>query len=103
MPKDPVKKAQIRAFCEVINSGLHPYQNLRCLAKIHEDFQGDKIKWARDWIVRGMELLEGMLKKSKGKYCFGDEITIADCFFVPHVQGGAARFKVSLDDYPTVK
>ena len=33
-PKDPVKKAQIRGFCEVINSGLHPYQNLRVLEKI---------------------------------------------------------------------
>lgn len=44
-----------------------------------------------------------MLEKTKGKYCFGDEITAADCFFAPHVQGGSARFNVSLDDYPNVK
>lgn len=31
LPKDPVKKAKVRAFCEVINSGMHPYQNLRVL------------------------------------------------------------------------
>ena len=44
-----------------------------------------------------------MLKQTHGKYCFGDEITAADLFFVPHVQGGSARFNVSLEDYPTVK
>jgi len=31
LPQDPLLKAQIRGFCEVINSGIHPYQNLRLL------------------------------------------------------------------------
>ena len=30
-----------------------------------------------------------MLIKTRGKYCFGDEITAADLFFAPHVQGGS--------------
>jgi glutathione S-transferase len=34
LPKDPIKKAQVRAFCEVINAGIHPYQNLRLLEKV---------------------------------------------------------------------
>ena len=38
-----------------------------------------------------------MLKNSRGKYCFGDELTAADLFFVPQVQGGSTRFNVSLD------
>jgi glutathione S-transferase len=53
-PKDPILKAQIRGFCEVINSGIHPYQNLRCLDKVAADYKGDKIEWARYWVVRGM-------------------------------------------------
>lgn len=44
-----------------------------------------------------------MLKKSRGKYCFGDQITAADLFFAPHVQGGSTRFNVSLDAYPNIK
>ena len=44
-----------------------------------------------------------MLPKTKGKFCFGDQITLADAFFVPHVQGGVARFGVDLDKYPNVK
>jgi maleylacetoacetate isomerase len=30
-PKDPVKKAQVKGICEVVNSDIHPYQNLRLL------------------------------------------------------------------------
>jgi hypothetical protein len=30
----PIKRAQIRGFCEVINSGIHPYQNLKLLEKL---------------------------------------------------------------------
>ena len=44
-----------------------------------------------------------MLKKTRGKYCFGDQITAADIFFVPHVQGGTVRFGVGLEDYPNVR
>lgn len=41
-----------------------------------------------------------MLAKSKGKYCFGDNITLADVFFYPQVMGGIARFGVNIKDYP---
>jgi glutathione S-transferase len=53
LPKDPVLRAQIRGFCEVINSGLHPYQNLRCLEKVGRYPNADKVEWAKDWVVRG--------------------------------------------------
>ena len=37
LPQDPLKKAKVRysfkninrGFCEIINSGIHPYQNIR--------------------------------------------------------------------------
>lgn len=43
LPKDPVLKAKVRGFCELINSAMHPYQNLRVLEKIAKDYNGDKI------------------------------------------------------------
>ena len=82
---------------------MHPYQNLRCLVKINTDYGGDKIEWAKYWVNKGMDLIETMLQKSKGKYCFGDDITIADAFFIPHVQGGVARFGVDLTKYPVAE
>jgi len=44
-----------------------------------------------------------MLAHSKGKYCFGDEVTMADVFLAPHVLGGVARFGVDIEQYPKVK
>lgn len=69
---DLVKKAQIRGFCEVINSGLHPYQNLRLLEKVHNDFKADKMEFAKEWVIKGFKTIEKMLAKTMGKYCFGD-------------------------------
>lgn len=102
MPKDAVKRAQIRGFCEVVNSGMHPYQNLRLLEIVGND-QASRMKFAAEWVNRGMKTFEGLLAKSKGKYCFGDEVTLADAFFYPQVVGGIARFGVKIDDYPLSK
>ena len=44
-----------------------------------------------------------MLERSKGKFCFGDAVTLADCFFAPQEQGGIARFGVEIDSYPRCK
>ncbi len=47
--------------------------------------------------------MEQMLKKRKGKYCFGNDVTLADAFFYPQVMGGIARFGVKIDDFPLCK
>lgn len=47
----------MRGFCEVINSGMHPYQNLRLLEKVGTEFNADKMKFAKDWVTRGMNTL----------------------------------------------
>lgn len=82
---------------------MHPYQNLRLLEKVGTEFNADRIKFAKDWVLRGMATFEALLEKTHGKYCFGDELTLADCFFAPQVQGGIARFGVEIDQYPLCK
>ena len=81
---------------------MHPYQNLRMMQKVAEEGL-DKMKFAAYWVNRGMATLEKMLPKTKGKYCFGDEVTLADAFFTPHVIGGIARFGVQIEEYPLCK
>lgn len=51
---------------------MHPYQNLRLLEKVGTEFNADKMKFAKDWVLRGMDTFEALLEKTKGKYCFGD-------------------------------
>ena len=88
----------------MINSGFQPYQNRKLLDKVAEDFGADKLKFKAYWIQRGMKVIEALLIKAKaGKYCCGDEITLADVFFYPQVKVGAARFGVNIDEYPLSK
>ena len=54
LPKDPLTKAQVRAFCELINSGMQPLINLKVLQAI-EERQIDRIEWAKKWLNPGFK------------------------------------------------
>lgn len=103
-PGDPEFRAKIRTFCEVINSDIHPYQNLRLLEKINEDYNADKIAWGKYWTNRGVSTLEKILvaNNSSGKYVFGDQITAADILFYPQVTATKVRWGNDLSQYPNV-
>lgn len=103
LPKDPIAAAQVRAVCEMINSGIQPIQNLSVLVYLEGDMgaQGKRVEWSRHWITRGFDALEQMLQSSAGRFSFGDSITLADCFVIPQVYN-AHRFKVDMSRYPII-
>ena len=76
------KRLQIRRLCEVINSGTQPIQNVGVLARVAE-FGGDKKDWAVKTIEKGLGTFEKLIQETAGKYCVGDEVTLADTFLVP--------------------
>jgi maleylacetoacetate isomerase len=98
----PEKRAKIVEFCEVINSGIQPLQNLSLLQFMQEkaSFSSeDKLKWGSDVIDKGFVQLENLLKKSKqGDFCFGNEVTAAECFLIPQIYN-ARRFQVDMENY----
>ncbi|XP_068436370.1 maleylacetoacetate isomerase isoform X1 [Clinocottus analis] len=98
LPADPQKRAQVRMISDVIASGIQPLQNLYVLQKIG----AEKAQWAQHFIDRGFQALEPILKLTAGKYCVGDEISMADICLVPQVYN-AERFKVDVGQYPTIK
>lgn len=103
-PQDPLLKAQVRQFCENINSFMHPLGNLKVLQYLeskHAYSTTDKEAWVQHWLKKGFEALESAAEKTHGKYCFGDEITAADLFLVPQIFT-AERFKVDLNPYVTL-
>ncbi|KAL7380612.1 hypothetical protein ABVT39_020641 [Epinephelus coioides] len=98
LPVDPKKRAQVRMISDVIASGIQPLQNLYVIQKIG----AEKVQWAQHFIERGFQALEPILKQTAGKYCVGDEISMADICLVPQVYN-AERFKVDVGQYPTIK
>ncbi|XP_068607668.1 maleylacetoacetate isomerase isoform X2 [Brachionichthys hirsutus] len=98
LPADLKKRAQVRMISDLIASGIQPLQNLYVIQKIG----AEKVQWSQHFINRGFQALEPVLKETAGKYCVGDEISMADICLVPQVYN-AERFKVDLEEYPTIK
>lgn len=82
LPQDPYKRCKVRELSEIIVSGIQPLQNLGLLNYIDDE---KRLDWAQQWITRGFDGIEKLLSASAGKYCVGDEISMADCCLVPQV------------------
>ena len=102
-PKDAIEKAQAKAMALSIACDIHPLNNLRVLKYLKsEEWQQEQVdKWYAHWIHQGFNAIESQLQKSAGKFCFGDEVSVADIFLVAQVYN-ANRFKVPLNDYPLI-
>ncbi|KAG7328300.1 hypothetical protein KOW79_008244 [Hemibagrus wyckioides] len=98
IPADLQQRAQVRMISDLIASGIQPLQNLYVLQKVGEE----KLQWAQHFINKGFKALESILKQTSGTYCVGNEISMADICLVPQVYN-AERYKVDLDQYPTIK
>ncbi|KAM8703995.1 hypothetical protein ACLKA7_008597 [Drosophila subpalustris] len=98
LPKDPIKRAKVREIVEIICSGIQPLQNTGVMDHVGKE---TNVEWAQHWISRGFQGLEKVLSASAGKYCVGDDITMADCCLVPQVFN-ARIYKVDLSPYPTL-
>lgn len=85
LPHDAYKRAQVRAICEVIVSGIQPLQNIGVLNHMGNYLGENERKWSQHWIIKGFIAIEKLLSNSAGKYCVGDEITLADCCLIPQV------------------
>ena len=106
LPADPADRAYVRAVAQIIACEIHPLNNLRTLRYIKKTYglDDDGVNaWYRHWIAQGLEGLESFLASSRksGKYCFRDQVTIADCCLVPQVFN-AQRYQCDLAPYPVI-
>ncbi|MFP2906323.1 maleylacetoacetate isomerase [Pyxidicoccus sp. 3LFB2] len=100
-PKDLFLQAKARMLAEMVNSGMQPLQNLSVLQRIKSELNADDKAWGAYWNTRGLEALEAAVKPTAGRYCVGDEVSVADICLVPQLYG-ARRFAVDLSPYPTL-
>jgi maleylacetoacetate isomerase len=104
LPGTPLQRARMRQIAEVVNSGIHPLQNLHVGKKLAHDFQASEAaqkQWRMDVINKGFAGLETLLAQTAGAFCVGDAFSLADCCVAPQVLN-ARRFDVDLSPYPTI-
>ncbi|XP_072167779.1 maleylacetoacetate isomerase-like [Diadema setosum] len=98
LPKDPLQRYSTRRLAEIINAGIQPLQNLSMLKFVGPE---RKMELGNTVITNGFKALEKILVTTSGKYCVGDEVTLADLFLVPQVYN-ANRFNVDMKEFPTI-
>ncbi|XP_059482275.1 probable maleylacetoacetate isomerase 2 [Neocloeon triangulifer] len=98
LPSDLITRAKIRGICSLIVSGIQPLQNVGILKSVGEE---KKIEWARTWITKGFQAVEKVLESTSGKYCVGDEITLADCCLIPQTFN-ARGYLVDMTQFPNI-
>ncbi|EQB12797.1 maleylacetoacetate isomerase [Sphingobium lactosutens] len=97
LPSDPILRAKVRAFAQVIACDIHPIQNLRILDRLRDaGLDNTAVKlWAATVIEDGFDACAAMIADQPGPYCFGSQVTLADLFLVPQLVN-ARRFGADL-------
>ena len=104
LPGDSLGKARVRSLSDLIACEIHPLNNLRVLQHLKRALgqNEDQVNaWYRHWIADGLTKFEAELASGKkGKFCYGDSPTMADCCLVPQIFN-AKRYNCDLAPYPT--
>jgi maleylpyruvate isomerase len=101
LPKDPLRRAKVRAFAQALACDTHPVQNLKVLARLRQlGLPEEKVtEWAA-WANReGLSACETLVANEPGPFCFGDAPSLADLCLVPQL-ANARRFGVDVSIFP---
>ena len=104
LPTNIQDNVKAKALAFDIACDIHPLNNLRVLQYLANDLnQGDdsKATWYKHWISVGFASLEKSLARTKGLFCYGDEISWADICLIPQVYN-AERFNVDMTPFPNI-
>jgi len=101
LPKDPLRRAKVRAFSQVLACDTHPVQNLKVLARLRQlGLPEDQVTGWAGWANReGLSACEKLIANEAGPFCFGVAPTMADVCLVPQL-ANARRFGVDVSAFP---
>ena len=59
------------------------------------------MEFGKHFVTKGMKAFDELLGGSKGKYCVGDQVTIADCYLIPQISA-LSRFEIDVKQFKHV-
>lgn len=106
LPKEPKARARARGLAQIVACDTHPLIVPRVREFLEHEYKIDApgvLKWGHHWHKQSLGALEAHLKSPQtGRYCQGDQITVADICLASQA-AGAAFFKCDIAPFPTVK
>ena len=101
LPKDPLRRAKVRAFAMALACDTHPVQNLKVLVRLRQlGLPEEQVTGWAAWANReGLAACETLVASEPGPFCFGAAPTMADLCLVPQL-ANARRFGVEVDAFP---
>src|ERR1700749_400503 len=104
LPKDPKGRARVRGLAQIVAADSHPLIVPRVREYLEHELKLDedtRTKWCQHWHAAALTALETHLKsKETGKYCHGDQVTLADICIAGQA-AGAKFFNVDTAPFPT--
>ncbi len=103
LPADAAGRAKVRALFLLTAADTHPLVVPRVRAQLKQRFGVEDaagVEWAAHWFQEGLAAYEALLTQGSTR-CHDQTLSIADLALASHLIG-AARFGVTLDNYPRV-
>jgi maleylacetoacetate isomerase len=106
LPRELRDRAHVRALGQMLAMDAHPLVVPRVRKYLEEELKLDepaRNQWQRHWMELSCQSFEDVLTHDKrtGKFCYGNEITIADLCLVPHLTN-TKMLGTDLARYPTM-
>jgi len=104
LPKDPRGRARVRGLALIAAADGHPLVVPRIRSYLEKELKIDEAgrnKWLAHWSLKALEAIESHLSgKDTGRYCHGDQPTLADICLAGQVIGATAYFKCDTSGVP---
>jgi maleylacetoacetate isomerase len=108
LPSAPRARAHVRAVAQIVAIDAHPFVTPRVRGYLGRELHLDeatRAKWLQHWLDAATRAVEDLLSSDKrtGRFCYGDNPTIADICLFAHLTSAKMLYGCDLDPYPTVK
>ena len=103
LPRDPKARARVRGLAQIVACDSHPLIVPRVREYLEHELKLDeptRMTWCSHWHIQALTALETNLKsKETGRFCQGDQVTIADICLASQA-AGAKFFNVDTTPFP---
>jgi maleylacetoacetate isomerase len=106
LPKDPRGRARVRGLSLIAAADGHPLVTPRIRHYLEKEMRQDEAarnRWLAHWTMRALEAIESHLKNEKetGRFCHGDQVTMADICVVSQLIAALAYFNCDTKAVPS--